>query len=144
MSRKPNISALARKHGLSIQTVHGRLQRGWSLKKALSPRLFPGSRRPDTRSIAGRARAHGLPAYIVYDRLRRMPLKRALTKPVRGGGVSALARKHGMSPQVLHHRLEIGMPMAKALSMPVRRGGKLVKRLKKRKWKASRRPRRGR
>lgn len=121
--------------GLSRNTVHARLRRGWDREEALgtAPRpLTPSQHAPTTAEELDLAAEHGVHRRLVNERLRRgWDRRKALTEP--SGRVATTeeqrraANANGISARLLRRRLAEGWSVADATSRPSRTGSGTAK-----------------
>jgi lambda repressor-like predicted transcriptional regulator len=122
-----SMAGFARANGLNPRTVRARRRAGWSWPETLSTPPDLKFRRRGLDSIAGQARAAGVPVQRTVDRVRKKGLSivDAITRPlsncaVRGTDtVNQRARAAGVSPSTIHARIRKGMPKEEALTKPI-------------------------
>lgn len=84
-----SINGWARRTGIPRQTIHGRINRGWSIDKTLTT---PASRKRNARAYTFKGETHGLTGW---------------------------AKRLGINHATLRERIALGWPIERALTTPV-------------------------
>lgn len=111
---------LARRNGLTIEMVRGRMARGWTFEEAIN--TPPQNTLPSVKDLA---EEHGISADTVWMRLKNgWSLEDALCTPLIHPGrkyvldVKAAAEKLGMTPGAVHKRLKAGWTLEEVVNTP--------------------------